>query len=364
MKRLPLLTLALAVMTALACTAEMPGQKSGGAQPSAVTKTANEDLRTDSRDVPRVRTIQVTSGTNTLWLTTSKTYSVLRSNDGGESWITSTVPAAISGAYWVYFYDAKLGWIVDGAGAIWKSLDGGNTWVKKFALRESANDTNFIKATGMFFRTAEQGWIFGVHGAFYTEDGGERWSKIKSFPFSIEHIESVGSDHLWILGTHSDNRTAFVSRSVDAGQRWSTHKVARECTATAISFRDPNVGYVTCSFGELYRTADGGSTWHRESLDDRFGVRSVSWTSSDVGWAAGFVCEASTCLPGSAQAKLLRTQDAGKSWTEVLVPNNRDPFFDRVLFLDERTGWLVSRDNIYKTTDGGLRWRLLLAVPW
>ena len=88
-------------------------------------------------------------------------------------------------------------------------------------------------------------------------------------------------------------------------------------------------------------TADGGRLW--KFVD-----------TPETGLALFFLNEATGWMV-TAQA-LWKTSDSGLSW-EKLPESEATRGVSRTYFRDERTGWTVgSRQTIYRTTDGGVTW--------
>ena len=59
---------------------------------------------------------------------------------------------------------------------------------------------------------------------------------------------------------------------------------------------------------------------------------------------------------------VLHTLDGGKTWQTVDI-GKVEPFFHRVYFADTQHGWLFSRDNTYRTDNGGKSWSPVLKLP-
>jgi photosystem II stability/assembly factor-like uncharacterized protein len=70
------------------------------------------------------------------------------------------------------------------------------------------------------------------------------------------------------------------------------------------------------------------------------------FTSVDVGWIAG----GTPTLTGGV---ILNTRDGGKTWTvQYGDPQSSDDAVKDLRFLDQRTGWAISKDKILHTRDG------------
>lgn len=334
------------------------------------------------QNVARVRTIDFTGAPSTLWLVTSTTYSVLRSSDGGKTWTgpdddafymprekrtwsgPDPIPAEIKGAHWLYFFDQNLGWIVDAKGIVWKTIDGGNSWQRTAALSKGINDTNYMGARQILFKSEDEGWIFEIHGAFYTRDSGNSWEKINPFRTDPEKAVAVGESNFWVLGTDDSDNSMWISKSTDGGRKWSAVRVADNCLAEDLFFLDNEMGWLSCSQGRLFKTTDGGEHWNLiENRPSDFEIKSIYWLNSERGWLAGYTCKNPVCSPMGGKAALFETSDSGNTWVKSNFENT-DPFYSQVYFSDSKTGWLVSRDTVYKSADGGINWRAAFSPPF
>lgn len=165
-------------------------------------------------------------------------------------------PSPVSGP--IQFLDELHGWMVDAAGQILASGDGGQTW--NVQLSGPSN----IMAVDVL--DSQHGWGVGDGGLIHTEDGGAHW-----VTWSNQGLSSI------------QFITSKIGWGVEAAQ-----------------------GHPE-GLGSLMRSDDGGKTWTRQSPE----VNSVCFTSEDRGWAAG---------PHEAGAALFRTDDAGATWTEIPIP--------------------------------------------
>jgi photosystem II stability/assembly factor-like uncharacterized protein len=110
----------------------------------------------------------------------------------------------------------------------------------------------------------------------------------------------------------------------------------------------------------LYQTADGGRTWSRHRLTEFGGyIWSADFVDANHGWLLA--------QDPTVGETLVRTQDAGKTWTSLGSPVLYSDWAYRVLFANPDEGWLYSQSEgayAYKSKDGGTSWsRVPLPAP-
>jgi photosystem II stability/assembly factor-like uncharacterized protein len=85
-------------------------------------------------------------------------------------------------------------------------------------------------------------------------------------------------------------------------------------------------------------------------------LQSVRMITATTGWAVGGG-------PDQATTTLVRTTDGGRTWRDAGPPGLRGAFLWNASFYSARVAWLtllhanLTRPVIYQTTDGGLTWR-------
>jgi photosystem II stability/assembly factor-like uncharacterized protein len=222
------------------------------------------------------------------WVSGTKgTYA--RTTDGGTTWSVGTVPGADSldfrdvqafGETTAYLLSAGPG----NASRIYKTIDGGRSWVLQFRNTDPAG---FFDAIA--FWDEKNGIALGdpVDGQFQlcvTTDGGIHWRPLtpKALPPALTRegafaasgtcLVTHGARQVWFATGGA--RSARVFRSGDRGQTWQvseTPLIAGAVSAGifALAFRDAQHGIIV---GGDYRkpndlavaaatTADGGKTW-------------------------------------------------------------------------------------------------------
>lgn len=104
-------------------------------------------------------------------------------------------------------------------------------------------------------------------------------------------------------------------------------------------------------FSVLMLSGIASGAWQKQSIETKASLRGLSVVSEKVVWASG------------TGGTVLRTVDAGKSWSVIKVPDAEKLDFRDIEAFDANTAYIVSIGNgaasrIYKTTDGGASWNL------
>ena len=274
---------------------------------------------------------------------------------------------------------------------IYKSSDCGNTW------KEVAKDIypNYGLPVGILVFNmhwnGETGYLYG--NAFYakTEDGGETWTKY----CYDESLYEVEQEVIWSYDNgaaiisedqHTTNRVFFSKdgnptekynvqltgnyyltraqeinghlyavnergdlwHSIDSAKTWTTKSIGGENDYLGISgmyFLNDKVGVVVCRNLTSYVTIDGGETWTKyvHGGGERFsgGIRDV------------YVKNENECFITGNTGRLFHISDDGDSWSWNDVHNQT---IHELTFLTRDIGYLVGKNILLKTLDGGNTW--------
>ncbi|MGJ8662118.1 MAG: WD40/YVTN/BNR-like repeat-containing protein [Marinicella sp.] len=234
--------------------------------------------------------------------------------------------------------DTPVIYVGTASGGVWKSKDGGvgfepifdehNQSIGAITIDPQSEDTVWV-GTG-------ESWVRNTvsvgDGVYLSEDGGEKWQHLgleKTERIAAIEISSQSSDTVFVCATGalwSDAKERGVYRTSDKGASWE--KVlyinqATGCSDLVIDPNNPNIIYAGMwefrrqpdyftSGGEgsgLYRSVDGGDTWHEltEGLP----------TGEKGRIALAVAASQSTTVYATVESEstaLYRTDDMGKTW--------------------------------------------------
>jgi photosystem II stability/assembly factor-like uncharacterized protein len=265
--------------------------------------------------------------------------SAKRTTDGGKTWL-ELAPAY--GAYGqenlftaVHCFDSSH-WVTVGA-TTFRTSDAGQSW--------SYDSLGFYPATlrAVHF-SGSTGMTVGTYSViFSSSDGGAKWTALSGYSgpydvnyFGVEHV----SNSTWIVVGGNNLRPGnlgVILRTTDGGGSWDTVKYSPGRVVTALSFANATVGYAAGD--SIYRTMDGGATWHGVSPIP-VSVQGMSFKDPAVGTLVG------------SGGKVFRTRDGGVTWIQQQSNTNLD--LRAVCFIDTSVGWAVGyRGIVIRTTNGG-----------
>jgi len=230
---------------------------------------------------------------NVLWIgmdDNSKHYS--KTLDAGNTFDSGTIPEPASrGIVCMAAIDGQTAWagmtdfMGSNGGAIWKTTNGGNSWIKQTNNNEFAG--GFLD--NLYFFTPDSGVAFGdPNGGYYeiytTVDGGSNWNRVaqSNVPAGLGgeyglygNSFCTTQNGIWCLTDHG--RVYF---SNDRGYHWQVSLIANGVSGAtaAISMTDPLNG-AACEIPwapSIYLTNDGGITWTLQSIPVAATINRVS----------------------------------------------------------------------------------------
>ncbi len=151
---------------------------------------------------------------------------------------------------------------------------------------------------------------------------------------------------------------AFLLFATASAQDWKPLPVNTTASLRGLSVVNDKIVWASGTGGTVIRTTDAGKTWSvlpvagAESLDFR-GIRAFDANTAII---------ISSGPAEKGQARIYRTTDAGKSWNKVLEQSTAGIFFDAIAFWDQKHGMVLSdpvagKFALFTTDDGGLTWK-------
>jgi photosystem II stability/assembly factor-like uncharacterized protein len=320
---------------------------------------------------------------------------VFNTRDAGTTWI----PHPVSPTDWSWcatlsrFASGRLGFMTSCEGSIWRTTDGGNSWVKVARLSTYltgvfcidtttaifAAQDGIHRATGagdslttvysvanawmldVSFVTPTRGFAVGRQGrVLRTTDAGVTWTSATDEIFSDLTDVSFWSDLGGVI-VGPDPNAYFTS---DGGRTWSPRPTPTMFNNIWLvdSLHGFATGFLTYTYSGIWRTTDGGTNW--EYL---FGSHHPMVTIRDIGfWDSlkGCVIGDYYYPPGNYGLEPDFTPDAGKNWIyrpPSFYEGDAYPNMYSLSLVDSLTGYALSSYNarnwqLVRTTDGGQTW--------
>lgn len=266
------------------------------------------------------------------------------------------IPRSLSNHFAV---DEKVYWATEPERGIVKSVDAGKTW-SVLSLDKTAKLSQLFKYSSLdiFFVDDLRGWITGNLQTWKTQDGGENWEQI--FDGQIDAISFYNQKIGWM--NIADEKKSRNYKTQDGGETWEPcSQITEEIRfKKGTFFISPQIGWAFInknkadSIISIAKTQDGGCHWQEiwkgvDNTDIRYA--DLFFINEKVGWFSTLVDNG-----------LFQTQDGGKTWKNVSIPNHSAQI-ETFFFKNEKEGWILfasSPENplLYKTSDNGINWSL------
>ena len=274
----------------------------------------------------------------------------------------------------IYFTDPDTGYAGNWNGEIYKTIDGGTTWLFQHS--------EFSGFKGLSFWTPDSGIAVGFNGYILTTtDGGLTWNtNTSATTANLYDIDCPSNDTCFISGD------SIVKKSVDGGLTWQTVYSSSTFSCVGIDFVNTQIGYVAGNNG-IKKTINGGNTWSLvndtscngiscfdESIcytlsqkDSLLCVRKTidggtNWTTVYSNYFSGYTIfeDIQTLTPNVVMVAcstmfaltVLKTIDGGNTWY-MQIQNSDSVGLTAIYMLNENEGWVCGLHGIYHTINGG-----------
>ncbi|MFH1564087.1 MAG: PQQ-binding-like beta-propeller repeat protein [Nitrospirota bacterium] len=229
----------------------------------------------------------------------------------------------------VFFINSDTGWIVGDNGGIFRTVDGGLTW-----MPQQSNTNENIN--GVHFLSSNEGWAVGNNNTilhYYIPSGQNEpiWeSKTYGTPTNLHSVFFVASNN------DSNNGWAVGDKGTIlhyANGSWTTQASGVSADLHSVFFVDSSSGWIVGEKdggnGTILQTINGGTTWTPVTINvtDLYSITQPPGTTTM--WAVG------------ANGTILRYY--GTTWSAVNSTVTTNLY--SVHFSDANTGWIAGADG-------------------
>ena len=244
--------------------------------------------------------------------------------------------------YSIHFTDSWIGWACGENGKIIKTLNGGDMWQQQSSGTGSDLNCVFPVSNLDVIACGNNGTVIK------TVTGGDFWNARQSGTnANLKSVFFISPYTGWICG---DGGT--ILKTTNSGNNWSSQQSGVSVNLNSIYFTSANSGWAVGATGKILKTTNGGSTWAiNVDLGTIANLYSVCFPSAGTGYISG---EYSTG-PGNKFVFFYKTITDGEWWLYQFsgVTNTMRSVF----FTDSNRGWAAGDSGvILGTTNGGENW--------
>lgn len=178
--------------------------------------------------------------------------------------------------------------------------------------------------------------LYGSFKLYKTTNGGTNWDVINGIANPVGGFYYfVDALNGWMFGASASTTgtNTDILHTTDGGLSWTT-QATNVGSVKAIYFSDLLHGWIVGRNALLMKTVDGGANWTKltnTNQNQAAQFRSVFALNANV-------CYFGSSVSGTSDEYILKTTDAGNSWTPIPVPPQNNVF--NVVFWDENNGWI------------------------
>ncbi len=273
----------------------------------------------------------------------------------------------------------------EAVGVVWRTADGGRTWAKTVSGTGPLDAVTIGGPGTMVSSTAcgQKARADCALGVLVSDDGGASWTRISTEPATALSFPTatVGWAIVAAPAAADIGPSSVLLSTADGGRSWARHP--NGCPATtgspvAVSFPDPNHGWVACNATAgagmatkaILATVDGGLSWTVMAASPVPGEGQEIGTIAANGYLSGLAMVSDGHgLLWMGRGVTERTADGGRTWV-AMPPGEWDAREAQAGWALDDRHWMLYVWNgsdqgpaVEATLDGGHTWSILATVP-
>ncbi len=292
---------------------------------------------------------------DTGWVVNFANDKLLKTCDGGKSW-----EVQLDGNGSMYYpFDCKFintreGWVSNigqKEREVLYTKDGGKTWAKQksnlgLGLGKSG------RLFGLFFFNNKEGLLGGDSTIWKTNDGGVTWLEKSKFTYPVAGYRSAISSFTFTNNTtgYGCSATETTHRTIDKGETWSIldninndYPSSGEGMGFYTMYCISEKRAVYAGTRSFRYTKDGGKTWKAIADEKELYLRGIAFTDSLTGWVGLYANFKNSIY-------FYHTKDAGETWQKIYL-NGDYPYgigINNMQFVTKKMAYIVANSNFYK----------------
>lgn len=265
--------------------------------------------------------------------------------NGGESWEKLPVSIDYLSVFGISFIDENVGYIGLQDGDIYKTIDGGNNFIKL----NTSNIPFTLDYKDIHFIDENQGVFLGIGAIYKTYDGAGAihivydnkriWEKVQ---FANENVAYALGFEPSSSGSFDDNtyNNVFI-KTTDQGETWEVVVDSLDYHLRSFYFLNETTAFACSYRDEIYKSTDAGQSWEIVAASGDEcppALFDITFFNNKVGYAIGGTEE---CFP-VVNAVLWETRDGGESWERILKLEGED-YFRKIVRTSNNSGLIVAK---------------------
>jgi photosystem II stability/assembly factor-like uncharacterized protein len=290
----------------------------------------------------------------------------MKSVNGGATWDEITPNNPKNNALFLYshFYDSSCGFIVgndDDKIRILRTNNGGTSWEEQISNQfDEILELQVVNDSLIYF-TASHNTNSTHYYLCVSADTLNNWQVIQTSENYVGPFYALTDNN--IFSFFKDSVDNLLMNSTDGGTTWDIKKTVEDAplsiyfTPQQQGFYIDNIDHSRAGTGKyglpqtyfLYKSIDGGDTWHLKKYTYPF--TDIFLIDQNSGFLTGGIEGAAH---GPSFGRLFKTNDGGITWD--FVPHLANEFYVQCKFFNRETGFIRTAVNLLKTSDGGNTW--------